>query len=84
MNDFVPISHFFSAVYMVDFRPSLCTVPRHQLARLGWGNVCVVCADNRTFVLDRSEDVPERRSKYGAPGSKHRVKVEFVAMPYLF
>lgn len=59
MNDFVPISHFFSAVYMVGFRPSLCTVPRHQLARLGWGNVCVVCADNRTFVLDRSEDVPE-------------------------
>ncbi|EIW54972.1 uncharacterized protein TRAVEDRAFT_39383 [Trametes versicolor FP-101664 SS1] len=81
MNDFVPVCDFFSAVYLVDLSPSLCAVSRQRFARLGWKNVHVVCEDARTFVLDKSEDVLDT-AEYGAPGSKHRVKADFVTMSY--
>lgn len=81
MNDFVPVSDFFSAVYLVDLSPSLCAVSRQRFARLGWKNVHVVCEDARTFVLDKSEDVLDT-AEYGAPASKHRVKADFVTMSY--
>lgn len=48
--------HFFSAVYLVDFSPSLCEVARKRFARLGWSNVKVVCEDARKFNLEDYEN----------------------------
>lgn len=55
MASFVDVPHFFSAVYLVDFSPSLCEVARKRFARLGWNNVKVVCEDARKFSLDDYE-----------------------------
>lgn len=55
MASFVDVPNFFSAVYLVDFSPSLCEVARKRFARLGWNNVKVVCEDARKFNLDDYE-----------------------------
>ncbi|KAI0828719.1 hypothetical protein BC628DRAFT_1417700 [Trametes gibbosa] len=81
MNDFVPVDEFFSAVYLVDLSPSLCDVARQRFSRLGWKNVHVVCEDARTFVLDKSADVLET-VELGEPGSKHRIKADYISMSY--
>lgn len=52
MSEFVNVPEFFSAVYLVDFSPSLCEVARERFARLGWTNVKVICEDARKFRLD--------------------------------
>ncbi|KAK0631713.1 hypothetical protein B0T14DRAFT_8769 [Immersiella caudata] len=54
MSRFVDVPSFFSAVYLVDFSPSLCEVARKRFARLGWTNVNVVCEDARKFRLQGS------------------------------
>ena len=51
MGQYLPVATFFHAVYLVDLSPSLCEVARLRFARLGWGNVRVVCEDARTFRL---------------------------------
>jgi betaine lipid synthase len=56
MASFVDVPQFFSAVYLVDFSPSLCEVARKRFARLGWSNVKVVCEDARKFSLDDYEN----------------------------
>lgn len=56
MASFVDVPRFFSAVYLVDFSPSLCEVARKRFARLGWNNVKVVCEDARKFNLDDYEN----------------------------
>lgn len=56
MASFVDVPQFFSAVYLVDFSPSLCDVARKRFARLGWTNVKVVCEDARKFNLQDHED----------------------------
>lgn len=56
MASFVDVPHFFSAVYLVDFSPSLCEVARKRFARLGWSNVKVVCEDARRFNLEDYEN----------------------------
>lgn len=62
MSEFVNVPEFFSAVYLVDFSPSLCEVARERFARLGWTNVKVICEDARKFRLDSfqrgSPDIP--------------------------
>ncbi|KAF9888921.1 hypothetical protein FE257_008090 [Aspergillus nanangensis] len=52
MSALVDIPKFFSAVYLVDFSPSLCHVARQRFQRLGWNNVHVVCKDARKFRLE--------------------------------
>ncbi|KAK0746419.1 hypothetical protein B0T18DRAFT_151721 [Schizothecium vesticola] len=56
MSEFVNVPEFFSAVYLVDFSPSLCKVARERFARLGWTNVKVICEDARKFRLDGFEN----------------------------
>jgi betaine lipid synthase len=56
MSEFVNVPEYFSAVYLVDFSPSLCEVARERFARLGWTNVKVVCEDARKFRLDGFQD----------------------------
>lgn len=62
MASFVDVPQFFSAVYLVDFSPSLCEVARKRFARLGWNNVKVVCEDARKFNLEDYEN-----DGFGAP-----------------
>ena len=59
MAQFVDVPEFFKSVYLVDFSPSLCEVARKRFARLGWGNVKVVCMDARKFRLEDYEDLDE-------------------------
>lgn len=56
MAHFVNVPEFFSAVYLVDFSPSLCEVARKRFARLGWDNVKVICEDARKFKLEDYEN----------------------------
>ncbi|KAK0618403.1 hypothetical protein B0T17DRAFT_337204 [Bombardia bombarda] len=56
MSEFVDVADFFSAVYLVDFSPSLCEVARKRFARLGWTNVKVICQDARKFRLEDHEN----------------------------
>jgi len=58
MSKFVDVPIFFSSVYLVDFSPSLCDVARRRFARLGWGNVKIVCQDAREFRLEDHECEP--------------------------
>lgn len=51
MRQYLEVENFFSAVYLVDYSPSLCEVARKRFARLGWKNVHVVCQDARLFNL---------------------------------
>ena len=51
MRQSIDVENFFSAVYLVDFSPSLCEVARKRFTRLGWKNVHVVCQDARLFTL---------------------------------
>lgn len=70
MASFVDVPRFFSAVYLVDFSPSLCEVARKRFARLGWNNVKVVCEDARKFNLDEHEnDAFGARAPTRAPSS---------------
>lgn len=70
MASFVDVPRFFSAVYLVDFSPSLCEVARKRFARLGWNNVKVVCEDARKFDLDEYEnDALSARTPTRAPSS---------------
>lgn len=70
MANFVNVPEFFSTVYLVDFSPSLCEVARKRFARLGWGNVKVICEDARKFKLEDYEDEPqESRTSKRAPTS---------------
>lgn len=55
MQEYLSVEHFFHAVYLVDFSPSLCQVARARFARLGWKNVKVVCEDARAFRLSDYE-----------------------------
>src|ERR1700709_18988 len=56
MGDYLPVSQYFHAVYLVDFSPSLCEIARARFQRLGWKNVRVICQDARYFRLEDYED----------------------------
>ena len=51
MQAYLNVPAFFSAIYLVDFSPSLCEVARKRFERLGWTHVKVVCQDARLFSL---------------------------------
>jgi len=55
MSEFLNVPDYFSAVYLIDFSPSLCDVARKRFARLGWPNVKVICEDARKFRLENYE-----------------------------
>jgi betaine lipid synthase len=55
MSRHLPVTEFFSSIYLVDLSPSLCKVARRRFARLGWTNVKVVCQDARSFRLEDHE-----------------------------
>lgn len=65
MAHFVNVPEFFSAVYLVDFSPSLCEVARKRFARLGWENVKVICEDARKFKLEDYETDLQRPAHPG-------------------
>lgn len=70
MAKFVDVPEFFSAVYLVDFSPSLCEVARKRFARLGWNNVKVICEDARKFKLeDYENDLQGPRTPVRTPSS---------------
>lgn len=70
MAQFVDVPEFFSAVYLVDFSPSLCEVARKRFARLGWNNVKVICEDARKFKLeDYENDLQGSRTPVRTPSS---------------
>lgn len=56
MGEYLPVTQFFHAVYLVDFSPSLCQVAKDRFERLGWKNVKVICEDARNFRLEDYED----------------------------
>ncbi|KAH2918777.1 hypothetical protein KXW73_002929 [Aspergillus fumigatus] len=58
MASFLPVTQFFSHVYLVDLSPSLCEVARQRFERLGWKNVTVVCQDARSFRLPHEKVDP--------------------------
>ncbi|KAL2872364.1 class I SAM-dependent methyltransferase [Aspergillus lucknowensis] len=62
MSAFLPVSEFFSQVYLVDLSPSLCEVARQRFERLGWKNVSVVCQDARSFRLPEDSINPGKTS----------------------
>ena len=45
MDAILPIASVFKKVYIVDLCPSMCAAARDRVARRGWTNVEVVCAD---------------------------------------
>lgn len=55
MAAFLPVTSFFSHIYLVDLSPSLCEVARQRFQRLGWKNVSVICQDARSFRLPDDE-----------------------------
>lgn len=67
MSAYVDVPDFFSAVYLVDFSPSLCEVARKRFARLGWDNVKVVCQDARLFRLEDHETDLDSTELLGSP-----------------
>lgn len=70
MARFVDVPEFFSAIYLVDFSPSLCEVARQRFARLGWNNVKVICEDARKFKLeDYENDLQGPRTPVRTPSS---------------
>ncbi|EMD35411.1 hypothetical protein CERSUDRAFT_106783 [Gelatoporia subvermispora B] len=79
MNAFVPVAEFFSAVYLVDLSPSLCSVARRRFAALGWKNVHVICEDARTFSFDLTEKGSDRRE---SDGRRHPTKADYISMSY--
>jgi betaine lipid synthase len=58
MGAFLPVTQFFSHVYLVDLSPSLCEVARQRFERLGWKNITVVCQDARSFRLPQEKVDP--------------------------
>lgn len=70
MAQFVNVPEFFSAIYLVDFSPSLCEVARKRFSRLGWNNVKVICEDARKFNLeDYENDLQGSRTPVRTPRS---------------
>ncbi|KAL7276227.1 hypothetical protein RUND412_000785 [Rhizina undulata] len=64
MNKYLPVTEFFSEVYLVDFSPSLCAVAEKRFKKLGWKNVRVFCMDARFFKLGNDEKGEERKADW--------------------
>lgn len=83
MAHVVNVPEFFSAVYLVDFSPSLCEVARKRFARLGWNNVKVICEDARKFKLEDYEDVlPDTRNSTRSRVSPKHSGADLITMSY--
>jgi betaine lipid synthase len=86
MGQYVPVSSYFRAVYLVDFSPSLCEVARARFRRLCWKNVTVVCQDARYFRLEDYEDEVDFSSGrekriYGVPNDSD-VGADVITLSY--
>lgn len=89
MQQHLPVSDFFHAVYLVDLSPSLCQVAEQRFARLGWSNVKVVCKDASMFSLgDYEAGIGDEKAVFsigGAALSDHavaRVGADLLTMSY--
>jgi betaine lipid synthase len=77
MGSMVSVPDFFSAVYLVDFSPSLCEVARKRFERLGWTNVKVVCQDARLFRLEDHEIDLKEKAVVRSPSSMYQAEGYF-------
>ena len=77
MAQFVDVPNFFSAVYLVDLSPSLCSVAQDRFTRLGWKNVYVLCQDARNFRIYDSSS----KSKQGDKEKEERC-ADLITMSY--
>ena len=81
MSEFLPVTEFFRAVYLVDFSPSLCEIARARFARLGWKNVKVLCQDARYFRLEEHEGPYDEKSK-DSYGGDNAGGADIITMSY--
>src|ERR1700755_1215090 len=68
MADYLNVSDFFHAVYIVDLSPSLLEVARQRFERLRWQNVHVICQDARSFRLHEHEKSALREQQISRKG----------------
>ncbi|KAF1932700.1 betaine lipid synthase [Didymella exigua CBS 183.55] len=72
MNNFISVTEFFRAIYIVDLSPSLCEMARKRFTRLGWKNVKVICQDARAFRLHEHEPQAYERKENKVQGQTVR------------
>lgn len=82
----VPVTTFFSKVYLVDLSPSLCEIARKRFARLGW-DIRVICQDARAFRLEDHGHGSEMKSAgdsltYTTESLGPRSQADFITMSY--
>ena len=63
MGNYLPVTEFFRAVYLVDLSPSLGEIAKARFQKLGWENVKIVNQDARYFRLEDHEGPYDERSK---------------------
>lgn len=51
MNEILPITKHFKAIYLIDLSPSLCAVAKERCRSNGWKNVRIICGDACDFEL---------------------------------
>lgn len=54
MSTIIPLS-VFKSIHIVDLCPSMCKEARKRVARMGWMNVFVECADATTYVIPTND-----------------------------
>lgn len=88
MQAFLDVPTFFSAVYLVDLSPSLCTVAIKRFKRLQW-DVKVICQDARTFRIEDHLNEPSGIKHTGKPvigypsnDTEQRAKADLITMSY--
>ncbi|KAL7266603.1 hypothetical protein RUND412_010846 [Rhizina undulata] len=64
LNKYLPVTKFFSEVYLVETSPSLCAAAEKRFQNLGWNNVRVVCMDFRSFRLGSLDGGEERKADW--------------------
>jgi len=86
MGDYLSVSQYFRAVYLVDFSSSLCEVARARFQRLGWKNVRVICQDARYFRLEDHEDDFDQAMVVDEKGYEHlnelRIGANLITLSY--
>lgn len=82
----VPVTAFFSKVFLVDLSPSLCEIARKRFARLGW-DIHVICQDARAFRLEDYSDVSGMKDAgdilaYSTESPGPRSQADLITMSY--
>lgn len=82
----IPVTAFFSKIFLVDFSPSLCEIARKRFARLGW-DIHVICQDARAFRLEDYSDGSGIKDTgdiltYSTQSSGSRSQADLITMSY--